>query len=64
VVPVAKFAAGVIDTSDKFSAGVVDTGGASLLANMYLSKFLKKCEMTLMLFLGALRNMIYKKILK
>jgi hypothetical protein len=25
---VAKFAAGVVDTSGKFAAGVVDTGGA------------------------------------
>jgi hypothetical protein len=27
-VPVAKFAAGVVDTGGKFATGVVDTGGA------------------------------------
>jgi hypothetical protein len=31
---VAKFAAGVIDTSGKFATGFVDTGGAPLLANI------------------------------
>jgi hypothetical protein len=37
--PVAKFAAGVVDTGDKFATGVVDTGvvdtgGAPLFANI------------------------------
>jgi hypothetical protein len=55
------FATGVVDTGGnlpqvsrtpavlmaKFAAGVVDNGGE------YLSKFSKKCEMTLMLFSGA-----------
>ncbi len=27
LIPVAKFAAGVVDTGDKFAAEVVDTGG-------------------------------------
>jgi hypothetical protein len=34
VVPVAKFAAGVIDTGGKFSTGVVDTSGAPWLVNI------------------------------
>ncbi len=33
-VPVAKFAAGVIDTRGKFATGVVDTGGAPSLGNI------------------------------
>ncbi len=48
VVPVAKFAAGVIDTRDKFATSVVDTGGkfapgvadtvgAPLLANISMN---------------------------
>jgi hypothetical protein len=33
-IPVAKFAAGVVDTGGKFATGVVDTGGAPSLANI------------------------------
>ncbi len=34
MVPVAKFAAGVVDAVGKFAIGVVDTGGAPSLANI------------------------------
>jgi hypothetical protein len=33
-VPVAKFAASVVNTCGKFATGVVDTGGAPSLANI------------------------------
>ncbi len=42
-VPVAKFAAGVVDTSGKFTTGVVDTGGACWLVNIS-AKFRKKLK--------------------
>ncbi len=57
-VSVAKFAAGVVDTSGKFATGVVDTGGA--LANISVD-FPKKFEMTLMLFSGTWGKMIHEK---
>ncbi len=52
--PMAKFAAGLIDT------GVVDTGGAPRLANIS-ANFRKKIEMVLILFSGALEKMIHEK---
>ncbi len=61
-VPVAKFAAGIVDTSgkfvpgnpgDKLDANVLDTGGK------YLHKFSKRFDLNLMLFSGAWGKMIY-----
>ncbi len=60
---VAKFAAGVFDTSGKFAAGVNDTGGAPWLANIS-ANFRKKFEMILMLFSGAWGKVIHEKNLK
>ncbi len=56
---VAKFAPAVVDTGGKFATGVVDTGSAPWSAN----KFLKKFDMTLVLFSGAWEMMIHEKIL-
>ncbi len=60
---VPKFAAGVVDTGGNFATGVIDTGckfatGVAehrwcTLTCEYLREFLKKFEMTLMLFSGA-----------
>jgi hypothetical protein len=54
VVPVAKFAASVIDTRGKFAN----------LSCEYLCEFKKKFEMTIMLFLGARGKAIHEKNLK
>ncbi len=59
---VAKFAAGVIDTSGKFATSVVDTGGAPWLE--YLREFSKKFEMILILLSGAWGKVIHEKNLK
>ncbi len=57
------FDTGVIDASGKFANGVVDTSGAPCTCE-YLRKFLKKFEMTLMLFSGAWGKVIHEKNLK
>jgi hypothetical protein len=46
----------VVDTGGKFATGVVDTGDAR--------EFLRKFEITLMLFSGAWWKMIHEKNLK
>jgi hypothetical protein len=45
-----KFTAGVVETSGKFATGVIDTVGAPSLTCKYLRNFLKKFEITLLLF--------------
>jgi hypothetical protein len=65
---VAKFAAGVVETSRKFAAGVVDTGG-NLTPVVHLdlrisSRIFKKFEMILMLLSGAWGKVIHEKNLK
>jgi hypothetical protein len=57
-VPVAKFAAGVVDTGGKFTTG---TGGAVHLHLRISPRILEKVKMTLMLFSGAWGRMIHKK---
>ncbi len=63
-----QFATGVIDTGNKCAAGVVDTGGnfatGGTLTCEYLRNFMKKFEMTLMLFSGAWGKVINEKTLK
>jgi hypothetical protein len=60
------FAASINDTSGnrgKIAAGVVDTGWCTMTCK-YLSEFLKKFEMTLILFSETWRKMIHEKYLK
>ncbi len=63
VVPMAKFAASVVDTGGKFATGVIDTDGAPSLEKN-LCEFSKQFEMTLIIFSGAWRKMINEKNLK
>jgi hypothetical protein len=67
---VAKFAAGVVDTSGKFAAGVVDTGGnfppVSTTPVVHLDlrvspRIFEKFEMILMLLSGAWEKVIHEK---
>ncbi len=64
---VAKFAAGVVDTSGNFAAGVGDTGGrfaTGVVDTIGAPLLSKKFEITLVLFSGAWGNMIHGKNLK
>ncbi len=67
-VPVAKFAAGVIDTGGappvSTVAEIFASQGACTFTCEYLRKYLKKFETVLMLFLSARVKMIHEKILK
>ncbi len=62
-VPVAKFTAGVVDTSKKFATGVVDTSGAPWLANIS-TNFQQIWNDPNNIFRGACRKMIHEKNLK
>jgi hypothetical protein len=64
---VAKFAAGVVDTSGNFAAGVVDTDGrftTGVVDTVGAPLLSKKIEITRVLFSGAWGNMIHGKNLK
>ncbi len=54
----------LVDTGGKFPSGVVDTSGVPWLANITEQNFLKKFEMTLILFSGARKKRIHGKNLK
>jgi hypothetical protein len=60
-IPLAKFAAGVVDIVGKFATTLIDTVAAVHLDLQIFPQIFKKFEITLTLFSGAWGKMIHEK---